>query len=104
MPVPLARELTKRSRFVWNMYGPTETTVWSTIYRLSGREKVQIRIGHPIANTQIYILDGQLKPVPPGVTGEIYIAGSGVARGYWNQPTLTSERFLQNPFSWVLAK
>jgi long-subunit acyl-CoA synthetase (AMP-forming) len=79
---------------VWNVYGPTETTIWSTTYRLTGREKGSIPIGRPIANTSVYILDSNLKPVPVNVTGEIYIGGDGLARGYLNRPELTAERFV----------
>jgi amino acid adenylation domain-containing protein len=80
-----------------NMYGPTETTVWSTSYRVT-RNNGRICIGRPIANTQIYILDSSLKPVPVGVPGELFIGGDGVARGYLNRPELTAERFIPDPF------
>ncbi|MBP2633741.1 MAG: bacillaene synthesis, partial [Firmicutes bacterium] len=82
---------------VWNMFGPTETTIWSTTQQI--KEKEPISIGKPIANTQIYILDKDLKPAPIGIMGELYIAGDGVARGYLNKPELTAERFIQNPFN-----
>ena len=83
-----------------NLYGPTETTISVTVWHckepLPG---TSIPIGNPIANTQIYLLDSQLQPVPVGVEGEIYIGGVGVARGYLNRPELTAERFLPNPFA-----
>ena len=89
------------------MYGPTETTIWSTVYRVKhepdykyAKEAPEL-IGKPIANTEIYILDSNLKPVPIGVTGELYIGGAGLARGYRNRPELTQEKFIPHPFSSV---
>jgi acyl carrier protein len=79
------------------MYGPTETTIWSTIHKVD-QSRGQVPIGRPIANTQIYILNDQLQPVPTGSEGEIYIGGHGLARGYFKQPRLTSERFVSHPF------
>lgn len=81
---------------IFNMYGPTETTVWSAIQNVTHSTK--ITIGKPIANTQIFILDHNLRPVPVGVTGEIYISGDGLARGYLNNDDLTGEIFIANPF------
>ncbi len=81
---------------IYNMYGPTETTIWSTTYRVGEPEKT-VSIGRPIANTQIYILDAELQPVPVGEIGELFIGGDGVARGYWNHSDLTAERFLLIP-------
>ena len=81
-----------------NLYGPTETTIWSARYPLAPKPS-KVPIGQPIANTQIYLLDTHLQPVPIGVTGEIYIAGDGLARGYRKRPSLTAERFIPNPFS-----
>jgi amino acid adenylation domain-containing protein len=82
-----------------NLYGPTEATVDVTAWRCPPDSQPRvIPIGKPIANTQVYILDGYQKPVPIGVRGEIYIGGVGVARGYLNRPELTAERFLNNPF------
>lgn len=79
-----------------NMYGPTETTIWSTTASVKpGRP---VRIGTPIANTQIYILSAAMEPVPVGVTGEMFIAGDGVARGYHGREELTAERFPDDPF------
>jgi amino acid adenylation domain-containing protein len=84
-----------------NMYGPTETTTYATWYPTSslGPEATSVPIGQPISNTQVYILDRYLRPVPIGVVGEIYIGGPGVALGYLNRPELTSERFIADPFS-----
>ncbi len=86
-----------------NTYGPTETTITATIYESSSSRKALeegcIPIGRPISNVQVYVLDTQLQPVPIGVTGELYIAGVGLARGYLNHPELTAERFIPNPFS-----
>lgn len=96
-PVQLARELLPRCDEVWNGYGPTETTVYSTFFRVIDPE-APILIGRPIANTQVYVLDRHLAPVPDGVMGELYIGGDGVTTGYLNKPELTRERFLPNPF------
>lgn len=87
---------------VTNGYGPTETTVCATFYRIpqqrSSVPRNRVPIGRPIANTSIYILDKHLQPVPIGVAGELHIGGAGVARGYLNQPELTAQRFIANPF------
>ncbi len=80
-----------------NMYGPTETTIWSTTQRLANTDG-PVPIGRPILNTQLYVLDARLQPVPPGVAGELFIAGAGVVRGYRGRPELTAERFLPDPF------
>jgi amino acid adenylation domain-containing protein/non-ribosomal peptide synthase protein (TIGR01720 family) len=88
----LAQQLLSCTQEVWNLYGPTETTIWSAAQKLTPDEPVTI--GHPIANTQFYVLDQHLQPVPIGVPGELYIGGAGVARGYWQRPDLTAERFI----------
>ncbi len=99
----LAERLLKRGAQVWNLYGPTETTIWSTMHRVTSTDNSCISntvpIGRPIANTQIYILDSNLQPVPIGVIGDLYIGGDGISRGYLNRPELTVERFIGNPFS-----
>jgi amino acid adenylation domain-containing protein len=84
-----------------NEYGPTETVVGCCVYQVADDESPapSIPIGRPIINTQLYILDERLRPVPIGVMGELYVGGAGVARGYLNRPELTAERFLPDPFS-----
>ncbi|MBC6417957.1 MAG: amino acid adenylation domain-containing protein, partial [Prochloron sp. SP5CPC1] len=83
-----------------NGYGPTENTTFTCCYPVpTGASFGQsIPIGRPIANTRVYILDGQHQPVPIGVTGELYLGGDGVARGYLNRPELNAERFIASPF------
>jgi aspartate racemase len=100
-PVILAEQLQKVvAGDVINGYGPTETTVYSSLYTLIlNNDQHSIPIGRPIANTEIYILDKHLQPVPVGVPGELMIGGAGVVRGYLNRPELTAERFIPNPFS-----
>jgi amino acid adenylation domain-containing protein len=90
-PGELAEQLLERCASLWNMYGPTETTIWSAVSRIKSGEEVLI--GKPIDNTQFYIVDTHLQPVPVGVPGELCIAGDGLARGYLNRPELTAERF-----------
>lgn len=87
-------------RNFYNAYGPTEATVAPTIYHIKSISNIStnVPIGHPIANTSIYLLDQFLQPVPPGIAGELYIGGIGLARGYHNRPDLTSEKFVPNPF------
>ncbi|MEL6553016.1 MAG: amino acid adenylation domain-containing protein [Cyanobacteria bacterium J06621_11] len=80
---------------VFNLYGPSEDTTYSTYTLLSPSDAV-VPIGKPIANTQAHILDAQQNLVPIGMPGELYLSGAGVARGYWNRPQLTSERFSQH--------
>jgi amino acid adenylation domain-containing protein len=83
---------------VVNGYGPAETTVFSTTYEEIGDRSRNTPIGRPLGNTRIYILDAHGEPVPVGVTGELYIGGAGVARGYLGRPELTAERFVKDPF------
>ena len=82
-----------------NMYGPTETTVWSSTMTVDGQVDGVVPLGTPIANTQLYVLDQALRPVPTGQPGELFIGGDGVTRGYLERPDLTSERFVPNPFT-----
>jgi amino acid adenylation domain-containing protein/non-ribosomal peptide synthase protein (TIGR01720 family) len=82
----------------FNEYGPTECAVWSTFYKYDRRKEPVATIGRPIANAQVYILDQDGNLAPVGVTGELFIGGGGLARGYLNQPALTSEKFVPHPF------
>lgn len=82
---------------LWNMYGPTETTVWSAVSRVT-HPSAPIRIGPPIANTRFYVLSSKLQLQPFGVPGELFIGGSGLARGYHKRAELTAEKFLPDPF------
>ncbi|MES2300292.1 MAG: amino acid adenylation domain-containing protein, partial [Pseudomonadota bacterium] len=84
---------------VANLYGPSETTTYSTWVQMERADGFRPHIGRPIANTQIYLLDACMQLVPMGATGEIYIGGAGVARGYLRRDELTAERFLPDPFS-----
>ena len=98
----LALELSSKSQEIWNLYGTTETTIWSAIYQFKRDRNCELNnvsIGKAIANTQFYILDSQLNPVPQGIAGELYIGGAGKSRGYLNRPDLTAEKFIPNPFS-----
>ncbi len=96
LPPDIAAFLTEKCQSLWNMYGPTETTIWSTIEQVT--PNADITIGRPIDNTTIYILDKNLNPVPVGVSGELYIGGDGVTRGYLKRPDLTAKNFIKNPF------
>ncbi|HEY7768578.1 amino acid adenylation domain-containing protein, partial [Longimicrobium sp.] len=82
---------------VGNLYGPTEDTTYSTYYVVP-RGADQVLVGTPVANTQAYVLDAHLQPVPVGVTGELYLAGDGLSRGYASHPAMTAERFVPCPF------
>ena len=96
LPLALVNKLHQLSKItIYNGYGPSETTVFSTLTKMDDQI---ITIGQPLFNTQIYILDKCLMPVPVGVSGEIYIAGDGVGRGYLNRQDLTDKAFINNPF------
>ena len=97
LPPTLAAQLLARSGELWNVYGPTETTVWSTCARITRPlrgDLPDIHIGKPIANTGVWILDDARLPCVRGVPGELCISGAGLARGYRNQPAMTSDRFI----------
>ncbi len=96
----LWREFAPATRLI-NEYGPTETVVGCCVYEVRSEDPRTgpVAIGRPIANTQLYILDGNLQPVPAGVKGDLYIGGDGVARGYLNRPELTQKKFIADPFS-----
>lgn len=93
----LAEQLLARTAALWNVYGPTEATIWSTIQRITSPDEYRL-IGRPIPNTEVYILDNGMKPVPEGIDGEIYLGGAGLASGYNNNEQLTAERFVPHPF------
>jgi surfactin family lipopeptide synthetase A len=101
----LADALIDKVAELWDLYGPTETTVWSTgskindLRQVSNYQGALELIGRPIANTQAYILDRYLQPVPLGIHGELHIGGDCLAKGYLNRPELTAEKFIPNPFS-----
>jgi len=98
LPRDLATQMLGWQGSVYNLYGPTETTIWSTVTRVtSGAGSVSL--GHPISNTQCYVLDSNLDLAPIGVSGELYIAGEGLARGYLKRSDLTARSFVANPFS-----
>jgi amino acid adenylation domain-containing protein len=86
-----------------NAYGPTETTITATVYESArkpdSKADLRVPIGHPIANTELYVLDRNLQPVPVGICGELFIGGAGLARGYLNRSELTAEKFIPDPFS-----
>jgi amino acid adenylation domain-containing protein len=81
---------------VYNLYGPTESTTYSTCSLV--RRGEEVTIGRPIANTRVFILDSRRQLLPVGVTGELYLSGDGLARGYYDRPDLTAERFIRSPF------
>jgi amino acid adenylation domain-containing protein len=93
----LAEKLIMHNLELWNMYGPTETTIWSSCKKIEYPSQAS-NIGSPINNTKFYILDEFFNPKPIGMQGAIYISGDGLAKGYFNNKTLTQEKFIQNPF------
>ncbi len=93
----LAASLRRRGSELWNLYGPTETTVWSAVLRVDRDHDGAVPLGRPVAATQIYVLDRRMQPVPLGMTGEVFLGGAGLARGYLGRPELTAERFVPDP-------
>ncbi|MGW2986500.1 amino acid adenylation domain-containing protein [Streptomyces goshikiensis] len=83
---------------LFQVYGPTETTVWSSVQQVGDDSEDFVPLGRPLPRTTEYLLDADLRPVPPGVPGELYIGGAGVVRGYHGRPARTAERFLPDPF------
>lgn len=98
LPNALMHALLESGCTVTNLYGPTETTIWSAAQPLAKDHTGAPPIGTPIWNTRVYVLDAALQPVPTGIAGELYIAGEGLARGYYNRPDLTAERFIADPY------
>ncbi|MEE4540410.1 amino acid adenylation domain-containing protein [Streptomyces sp. V4-01] len=103
---PLPRALADAVTDVWgaephNLYGPTETTIDATAHRAGGDARGQegVPIGRPVDTMRAYVLDGGLRPVPPGVTGELYLSGPNLAHGYLDRPALTAARFVPDPFA-----
>jgi len=101
LPIDLQRSFFSRmSSHLYNLYGPTESAIDATMWACKPEDtRDRVPIGRPIANTQIYILDQFLHPLPIGVAGELHIGGVGLARGYLNQPELTAKKFIAHPFS-----
>ncbi|MFC7762574.1 AMP-binding protein [Catellatospora bangladeshensis] len=81
-----------------NIYGPTEATVYATAWYAAGPAD-EAPMGRPIRNRRAYVLDQHLRPVPPGVPGELYLGGTGLARGYHARPGLTAGRFVADPYA-----
>jgi natural product biosynthesis luciferase-like monooxygenase protein/FkbM family methyltransferase len=99
LPAPLATTLQGVvSGQILDVYGPTEATIWSTVQKV---EEVgeRVPVGRPLANNTVRLLDRRLRQVPPGMPGEVWLGGDGVASGYWRRPDLTAERFLPDPFA-----
>ncbi|MDI9894478.1 non-ribosomal peptide synthase/polyketide synthase [Rhodococcus sp. IEGM 1381] len=96
LPQDLADRLVANAASVTNMYGPTESTIWSTTSQIASDRRPDI--GRPILNTSTYVLDRELRPVPIGTAGELYVGGAGLAHGYLGRPALTAERFVANPY------
>lgn len=94
---PLAERLLARAAALWNVYGPTEATVLCACARVE-RAEHPVPVGRPMDNMRIYVLNAHGQPVPRGVTGEVYVGGSGVSAGYLGQPERTAERFVPDPF------
>ena len=98
VPRELVNRLAPICLELWNVYGPTETTIWSTVARLHSGEGA-VSIGHPIDNTQVYVVNPSFEPQPIGIAGELLIGGDGLAHGYHERPDLTADRFIPIPES-----
>jgi amino acid adenylation domain-containing protein/non-ribosomal peptide synthase protein (TIGR01720 family) len=98
LPQELANKLAGANIATWNFYGPTEATVWTTVQPIQNVETATF-LGRPLTNAQVYVLDRQQQLAPVGVPGELHISGAGLARGYWQRPELTAEKFIPNPYS-----
>ncbi len=100
LPSELARSILSKCSGLWNLYGPTETAIYSSIRKVSQDSLSAdfVPIGSPIANTEIYVVDKNIVPLPAGVPGEILIGGAGVSPGYLGRPELNAEKFIDNPF------
>src|SRR5690606_38935073 len=83
---------------LYNLYGPTEAAVSVTVHEVDDADRTVVPIGVPEWNTAVYVLDDRLRPVPPGVAGELYLAGAQLARGYHDRPDLTADRFVADPY------
>ncbi|MGY2061312.1 AMP-binding protein, partial [Nocardia gipuzkoensis] len=105
LPAALAqRVLRERPRTeLFNLYGPTEAAVSITSHRVTEADQTSVSIGAPEWNSQVYVLDSRLRPVPVGVSGELYLAGAQLARGYFGRADLTSDRFVANPFGEMMG-
>ena len=103
LPGPLVSEIYRETSVeaVYNLYGPSEDTTYSTGALIRRDCEGAPPIGKPLTNRQSYVLDAYLEPTPIGVTGELYVGGAGVTRGYWKRPALTAERFIADPFGQV---
>ena len=99
----LAEQILLRCQALWNLYGPTETTIWSAVSKVESGTGA-LELGHPIANTELHVLDDHLQPAPLGIVGELHIGGAGLARGYRNQPDLSRAKFVAHPFQPEVGK
>ncbi len=100
LPRALAQDVLAWNIPLWNFYGPTESTVWAACYPVTDPgDAPTVPIGRPLGNIRLYILDAAMQPVPVGVAGELHIGGVGLARGYFDRPQLTAEKFVADPFS-----
>lgn len=97
-PRQLATWLHPKTASLWNMYGPTETTIWSSVFEVEQSDRAIVPIGKPIANTCLYVLDKGMHAVPPGVAGDLYIGGSGLAIDYHRRQELTAAKFITHPY------